>query len=154
MWCIEWTCRACHWAVVENRDQAVARLRSIGMLTRDVPDEETLWELARVAAARLPCSGCATMGLRIERVPEDDPELWGDPIPCELCGAMIPAERLAVFPDSKVCAACQAKLDRGETAGGVEYCPRCGAPLVLKATRGAGVTRYQQICSQGCRPRR
>lgn len=151
---IEWRCRVCRWGIVENRELVVARLRTIGMLTRDTPEEATLLELLPVAAARLPCSSCGAVGLRAELAPDDDPELWGDPIPCELCGGMIPAERLAIFPGSKVCAGCQGKLDRGESAGGVEYCPRCGAPLVLKPTHGGGVTRYQQICSQGCRPRR
>lgn len=151
---VEWTCRACRWGIVEHRDQAIARLRSIGMLARDVPDDATLLELARVAAGRLPCAECGATGLNVERARDDDAELWGDPLPCECCGAMIPAERLAIFPDSKVCAACQAKLDRGEAAGGVEYCPRCGAPMVVRASRGSGITRYQQVCSRGARCRR
>lgn len=154
MFSVEWTCRACRWGIVENRDQILARLRSIGMLSRDAPDEATIWELARVASGRLTCPQCGAAGLGIERTQDDDAELWGDPIPCEFCAAMIPAERLAVFPNSKVCAKCQAKLDRGETAGGVDYCPRCGAPMVVRATRGDGITRYQQVCSQGARCRR
>ena len=137
--------------MVENRELVLARMRSIGMLTRDVPDEETLVELARVGAAKLTCPGCGAIGLKVERAPDDDAELWGDPIPCEFCGAMIPAERLAIYPDRKTCAKCQAKLDRGESAGGVDYCPRCGAPMVVRATRGGGITRYQQVCSLGSR---
>lgn len=92
--------------------------------------------------------------MSVEHAPDDDVELWGDPNPCEVCGKMIPAERLAVFPDSKVCAACQGKLDRGESVGNVEYCPRCGSPMTLRPTRGAGIMRYQMVCSQGSQCRR
>jgi hypothetical protein len=139
---------------VENRDAVLARLRSIGMVTRDVPDDATLTELARVAAKKLSCPGCEGVGLLVEHAPDDDAELWGDPIPCEVCGKMIPAERLAVFPDSKVCTLCQGKLDRGESVGKTEYCPRCGSPMTLRASRGSGITRYQLVCSLGSQCRR
>lgn len=147
---LEWKCGKCRWAAVENHEEILARLRAISMATRDVPDVETLAELARVAAHKLRCPSCGGQGLNVGVPPEDDDEFWGDPLPCEACGVMIPAERLAVFPQSKLCAKCQAKQDRGEAIGETEYCPRCGAPMVMRAVR-AGVTRYQLVCSLGTR---
>ncbi len=151
---LEWKCRRCPWGSVENVEQIVARLRSIGMLARETPDDATLMELAKAASDRLPCPECQQTGLTFEVALDDDPDVWGDPIPCELCGELIPAERLEVFPSSKVCARCQAKLDRGEQAGPLEYCPRCGSPMTLRLSRGSGITRYQWVCSLGTQCRR
>lgn len=147
---VEWHCTHCRWGVVERRAYVIARLRALGMLTRDEPDDTTLWELARAGAPRLKCPDCRGVGLRLE-LARDDAESWGDPVPCEACGAMIPRERLEVLPDSRLCASCQGKLDRGATAGPSEYCPRCGAPMLVRPSRGAGITRYAAVCSQGAR---
>ena len=148
---IEWRCANCRWGAVDARAQVIARLRTLGMLARDEPDDDTLWELIRVSAARLKCPACDAAGLLFERARDDDAELWGDPIPCEGCGAIIPAERLEVYPNCELCAACQNKLERGSAVGPSDYCPRCGAPMVVRPSRGGGITRYVAICSQGPR---
>ena len=34
------------------------------------------------------------------------------PRPCELCGAMIPAERIEIVPDTRLCVECSKKVGR------------------------------------------
>ena len=85
---------------------------------------------------------------------DDDPDVCGDPIPCESCGATIPSERLEVFPESKVCARCQAKFDRGEQAGPLEYCPRlpCGTRRPVRRARGSDVRVRRRWSREGPQP--
>lgn len=145
-------CPACGARTTERPDQVLARLRGAGLLRRAKdPDLSELVELFRAASDRLTCDACGAAGLRLE-VPadQDDDEDWGDPQPCEQCGALIPAERLELFPDTKLCVACQQQAEKGGgDTGEVEYCPRCGSIMQLRKTR-SGITRYVMECPQ-CR---
>ena len=69
---------------------------------------------------------------------------------CENCGSLIPAERVSLLPDVALCAACQRLQDRGDRRDEPEYCPRCGAPMTVRPTRGGGITRYEMACTE-CR---
>ena len=56
-------------------------------------------------------------------------------------------ERLELLPDTTFCAACQRKAERGETTTETEYCPKCGAPMAVRLSRAAGLTRYVLVCT-------
>jgi len=123
-------------------------LRKANMLRRDVgPDAELLGELFRAAVARSNCPACGESSLVVRAVSESN-EDWGMARACAECGRPIARERLELLPTATLCAACQGAADRGES-GAAEYCPKCGAVMVLKP-RGGGVTRYHMTCPQ-CR---
>jgi DNA-directed RNA polymerase subunit M/transcription elongation factor TFIIS len=126
-------------------------LKSAGMVRRDAaPDLDLLPELLRSAAGRMKCPECGQVGLSAEAIPEDaDDEDWGMQRQCAICDQPIPAERLEIFPNAELCVACQAKSDRGESSGAVEYCPHCGSVMTVRQDR-RGVTRYVMACPQ-CR---
>lgn len=144
------TCAGCGWSRPCLSEEAVARLRAAGMLRRNVdPAEEEIAELIAAFAGKLTCPECGS-GLEVEADAEDWPEA---PV-CASCGAPIDPERLEVFPDTRLCVACQGAEDRGEPSGPVEYCSRCGSPMTERPTQGAGLTRWQLVCTQpGCRGR-
>ncbi len=77
---------------------------------------------------------------------EADDEAWGMARKCELCSGVIPAERIEIFPDTRLCVACQQRDERGEIAGAAEYCARCGSIMTLRQSRGTGITRYEMVC--------
>jgi len=124
-----------------------SRLRKLGMLKReDQRDIAYLLQLAQAARERLYCPACGSGGLTIEPVLEDDE--WGTPVkPCSACGAMIPSERLELFPDSELCATCQQRVDRGQTPDQHDdFCPRCGTRMTVRQRRGSGIVGYEMIC--------
>lgn len=122
-------------------------LRDVRQVRRDAePEPELLAELFRVAAAKFTCPKCAAVGLVVREVAEEDNEAWGMARACEACKRPIPVERLEVFPDARLCTACQAQSDRGELTGPAEYCPRCGSVMGVRQGGGAGVTRYVMSC--------
>ena len=147
-----WTCPACKYAEESSRDALVSRLRNAGLLkrvqTEDAGDAAYLLELARCVADRIDCPSCGTSGFQPQLADEVE-EDWGDARKCESCRGVIPAERLEVFPDSRLCMACQRKVDAGGNTGVPEYCPRCGTPMQVRQARG-GVARYEVICPE-CR---
>jgi len=53
---------------------------------------------------------------------------------------------LEVFPHTRTCVTCQSREDLGKSTGPAEYCPRCGNLMVVRQTRGAGLTRYVSTC--------
>ena len=128
-----------------------SRLRKLGMLKRagedsDQRDIAYLLQLAQAARERLLCHACGSGGLTIEPAPDDDE--WGAPAkPCAACGAMIPSERLELFPESELCAACQQRIDRGQTPDAHDdFCPRCGTRMTVRQRRGSGIAGYEMIC--------
>jgi len=54
------------------------------------------------------------------------------------------------------CLACSWAEESGQAPAAVEFCPRCGAPMELRPSKSAGVTRYVMTCTANppCRPGR
>jgi len=145
-WSVELHCRACDASRLCNQDGAIERLRALGMLRRQrAPASDELLELLRSVAGRLRCTECECIGLAVRRA-EDDFD-WREAPNCAGCGRPIPAERLEALPGAKLCATCQQDDERGAVAAPEQYCPRCGAPMVPRQSRGAGITRYVLACS-------
>jgi RNA polymerase-binding transcription factor DksA len=137
-------CPACHRTEVCHELQMAAKLQQLGMLRRENrPPSDLIDQLARSAVDRLACQQCRQIGLTLDDVDDDDD--WGPTRPCQYCGQPISPERLAIFPDAEICAACKTKEERGENADESEFCPRCGAILVMR-TNGRGITRYAMVC--------
>jgi hypothetical protein len=110
------------------------------------PEPEMLPELLRAAAGKLACPGCGALGLAAADLPPEDDETWGQARACEVCGQPIARERLEALGDVKLCAACQQCDECGAAPAATEFCSRCGSALVVRASRGAGVTRYVSMC--------
>ena len=127
----------------------LARLRAAGLLKRAKdPDVSLVVELLKSNASSWSCAACGRQGLAVE--PSRDEfadEDWGDAKACERCKAIIPSERLELFPKATLCRDCQAKSeqDNGDT-GAAEYCPHCGDVMQLRRSRGAGISRFVMEC--------
>jgi hypothetical protein len=144
---VDLRCADCTWAQECAEADAVRWLRSIGMLKRDPnASPAELRELLFAAAGRMTCPQCGRVGLLAADAPDRD-DLWPAERRCSICGLPIPPERLEAFPDAITCVACQRADEQGSVRNLGEYCPKCGAPLVVKPTRGAGITRYARVCS-------
>jgi hypothetical protein len=135
-------------------NDAASRLRLIGLLRREKdPDEDALAELLIDAAPRMTCPGCRAKGtLRAtpsEALPEDwEDGNWQAAVLCEICRQPIPFERLEALPGSRRCVDCQGKAETGSLAEDEpEYCPKCGALVELRVSRGTGITRYKRCCT-------
>lgn len=120
-------------------------LRSWGMLRRldKPPENDLLWALVQSRKADIPCPTCLTPGVTLEL--DDRESGWDLSKPCSGCGATIPAERLSLYPNQSLCAACQGKVDQGGSPDADEFCPRCGSRMTLKKN-SRGVTRYEMRC--------
>jgi DNA-directed RNA polymerase subunit RPC12/RpoP len=142
---IRWFCPYCSWQEDGTVAELDSQLRRLGMIKREEQAEVALLlELARIKKPDIRCPSCRKPGFTAEAVdPTDDG--WGAGKPCANCGKEIPAERLELFPDQDLCAACQGKIDSGGQLSGDDYCPHCGTPMIVKQTR-QGVSRYQQVC--------
>jgi predicted RNA-binding Zn-ribbon protein involved in translation (DUF1610 family) len=123
-------------------------LRKVRMVRRDVaPDPELIGELFRASAGKFKCPQCGAIGLTVEPLSDDkDDEAWGMGRSCEVCQRPIARERLSAVPDARLCVECQARADRGASDAPAEYCPRCGSAMIVRPTRGAGITRYTLVC--------
>jgi hypothetical protein len=144
---IDLQCRQCAWAQECREAEVAGWLRRAGMLKRNpqaTPEE--MRELILAVAARLACPQCGHIGLAAADAPDEE-ALWPAARRCEVCGKPIPPERLDVFAAATMCVACQQASDQGRAPQETEYCPQCGAPLVVRPTRGQGVTRYALVCS-------
>jgi predicted RNA-binding Zn-ribbon protein involved in translation (DUF1610 family) len=114
------------------------------------PEPELIGELFRSAAGRFTCPACQTIGLSTRGFVEESDEAWGMARPCESCGQAIARERLEVFPQTRLCVACQAGADRGQRDAQDEYCPRCGNVMTLRPRVNQGLARYAMVCPK-CR---
>jgi hypothetical protein len=128
-------------------------LRLIGLLRRaKEPDESMLAELLVDAAPRMTCPGCKAKGT-LRAAPTDElPDVWDDDgwqaaVLCEICRKAIPPERLEAMPESRRCVACQDKTETGTLEEEPDFCPKCGALVELRVSRGAGITRYKRFCT-------
>ena len=153
-----WKCPHCRQTASGGREQLVAQLRDANFLKRasktELADVRYLLSLAASIRDRLTCPSCGGAGYlpalhEGQDDVEDRDEDWGQSRPCLECGQLIPAERLELFPDMKLCVACQGKSDRGESDDAPDYCPHCGTPRTLRQSR-AGISRYEAYCPQ-CR---
>jgi DksA/TraR C4-type zinc finger protein len=145
----ELKCRCCGWRTVCGCDDAIARLRLIGLLRREPdPEENAVAALLVEAAPRMTCPICKEKALSAapaESAAEDD---WLAAVLCEICRQPIPLERLEALPGATRCASCQQKLEAGELPEDEpEYCPQCGALVEIRMSRGPGITRYKRICT-------
>ena len=153
---LRWKCPACSHCEETPQDALYQRLRGAGLLRRVKADEakdlDFLLELARSVKAQLTCPDCGS-GNYLPELPGDDAVFdWGDQRKCARCKATISAERLEVFPETTLCAACQQKdecADAGSAEFSEEYCPRCGTPMQVRQRRGRGVAAYELVCP-GC----
>jgi hypothetical protein len=145
----ELICRRCHWRTVCGRDDAIARLRLIGLLRREPdPDDSLLAELFADAAPRMTCPVCKEKSLSAAPSDDSDKENWQAAILCEICRAPIPIERLEAIPDVRRCAKCQCLAESGALESSEpEYCPHCGAVVEVRMSRGTGITRYKRVCT-------
>jgi hypothetical protein len=158
-------CSKCRWRTVCGEDELARRLRTLGLLRRSPhPPPELVSELLRVNVHRLACDACHHVGLTIvadgddsprgkPSIADDDASGWQQAVICQICREPISPERLEVFPNSERCAKCQDLADRGAEPAPPEFCPKCGALLEMRVSRGGGITRYKQFCtgSPSCR---
>jgi predicted RNA-binding Zn-ribbon protein involved in translation (DUF1610 family) len=144
---LAWNCPYCGSQERIDAAELSARLRKLGMLKRDDQrDRDFLISLAASQSARLTCSQCGRGGVKVETA--DNRDEWELPSrPCVACGEPIAPERLELFPQSELCAACQQRVDRGQSPDQHDdYCPRCGARMTIRQKRGSGIAAYEMIC--------
>ena len=149
---VEASCGRCGFVERLDMLELVERLRRLGMLKRGDPkrgddlESQFLLEIAAAARERLTCSSCGLGGVLVQLADERD-EFEPALRPCAACGAAMPAERLELFPASELCAACQQRVDRGQSPDQHDdYCPRCGTRMVVRQRRGSGIAGYEMIC--------
>ncbi len=139
-------CPACSWQAICGDEEIDIHLRGAGMLRRQAKtDHETLEQLLAGAGPRLTCPECGHRGLTAETVTEED--LWQDAVLCEICRQPIPPERLEAIPGTRRCTSCQNDSEHGRLAEEPEFCPRCGAVLVLRMSKKGGTTRFRLFCT-------
>jgi len=144
---LELRCSACGSREVIGPLQVLERLYAARLLKRTKdPDWEIVQELFRTCANARLCAQCGSGAVSLEPYVESDDADWGDVRSCERCGATIPPERLEVFPETRLCVACQQRRDRGADEGDPEYCPRCGSIMHLRLSGGSGISRYVMRC--------
>lgn len=150
MFSSELICGNCGWRTICGRDDAIARLRLIGLLRRDPdPDEELLRALFAESAPRMTCPLCKVKRVHAvdyDASQEDDAD-WQTAILCEICREPIDPERVEALPGVKRCVVCQNREEAGITTEEPEYCPHCGSLVELRASRGPGITRYRRFCT-------
>jgi Zn finger protein HypA/HybF involved in hydrogenase expression len=156
-------CTQCGWLTIGGEEDIVRRLRALGLFRRAPhPPIELVSELLKTNAHRLTCDACHQPGLAIIAhgdagsleihssvilaESEDDGD-WQQAVICQVCREPISPDRLEVFPKAKRCAKCQDLSDRGAEPITPEYCPKCGAIVELRVSRGGGITRYKRFCT-------
>ena len=148
----ELACPGCGWSESVDTRAMTDRLRAVGMLRRQVrPDASEVIALLTVAAAKMACPDCGGVGLSVENAASTDSGDWAEAATCAACGKPIPVERMRALPSTRFCVACQDDEERGTANGEEDYCPRCGAVMELRPSRGAGLTRFVMACPSGCR---
>jgi hypothetical protein len=146
----ELVCGNCQWRTVSGREDAIGRLRLIGLLRRDPdPDDELLKVLFVETAPRMTCPICKEKRLQaVDHDPgDDDAADWQTATLCEVCRQPIPPERVEALPEVRRCVACQGRSEAGLSFDEREYCPRCGSLVEIRVSRGPGITRYRRFCT-------
>jgi Zn finger protein HypA/HybF involved in hydrogenase expression len=149
MFSLEIECSNCGWRTISGIDDAVGRLRLIGLLRRDrEPDENIVAELLVESAPRMTCPLCKERKLSAQPAADAaDSDDWQAAVLCEVCRQPIDPERLDAIPGAKRCASCQGKAEAGTLAEEPDYCPNCGAIVETRVSRGSGITRYKRVCT-------
>ena len=149
MFSYELKCCRCGWRTVCERDDAIGRLRLIGLLRREPdPEDDLVAALLVDAAPRMTCLICKVKTLSASPTDAGDDDDWHAAVLCEFCRAPIPPERLEAIPGTRSCTTCQGKAELGQLAPAEpEYCPHCGAIVELRVSRGSGITRYRRFCT-------
>ncbi|MEX2122125.1 MAG: TraR/DksA C4-type zinc finger protein [Pirellulales bacterium] len=144
---IQLRCSGCGWGVVHDAAGAARWLRAAGRLRENSDaDSETIRELLLALAPSQACPECGAK--RLSASPAEDEQFgWPQAATCEVCQQVIAAERLAVFPNATLCAACQEREEQGAPPPTGEFCPRCGAPLAVRLAERGGVRRYRLACT-------
>jgi hypothetical protein len=145
----ELSCIHCRWRTVSGRDDAITRLRAIGLLRRDrEPDDELIGVLLVEAAPRMVCPSCGKQSVAAAPSELESDDEWQAAVLCEICRSPIPPERLEAIAETKRCAACQGKAEAGKLVEAEpEFCPACGSLVELRLSRGTGITRYKRFCT-------
>jgi len=146
---VQLECRDCKWWTLCGEAEIVRRLRRLGNFRRSAePPEELVREVLASQGAKLTCDRCRHASLNVRLDAGDDPRGdWQQVVVCELCREPIPQERLEAAPKTDRCVACQDAADRGQSFVEPDYCPKCGALLELRVSRGSGITRYKLWCT-------
>jgi Zn finger protein HypA/HybF involved in hydrogenase expression len=146
---IQLECGDCGWWTLCGEAEIVRRLRQLGLFRRaSDPPADLVREVLGANAARLHCDRCRATSLAIREGAEaDDSGAWEQVVVCEICRQPVPLERLEILPRTKRCAACQDAADRGASPNEPDYCPKCGAIVELRVSRGGGITRYKLWCT-------
>lgn len=143
-------CPRCEFAAVCGLSEMLRWVQTAGMMRRSKePEPAVIEELFHQSAGRFCCPDCGHAGLVVEDAEDDESDdAWGMARKCAGCGQPIAAERLKIFPDTKLCAACQRGADASESSDSAvpEYCPRCGSIMILRQVRSGGVARYAMAC--------
>jgi DNA-directed RNA polymerase subunit RPC12/RpoP len=143
----ELVCRRCGARTPFGLVEMDRMLRGLKLLRPEAkPDPDIVVELIKAAQPKLTCPYCSGQGLALESAPTESDEDWGMARACESCGKPIPAERLEVFPSTRLCLGCQAADEQGESGDAPEYCSRCGTPMQLRKSTRPGITRYEMHC--------
>ena len=140
--------RCTHCSNVERcgSSQMLSRLQAAGALRRiREPELGLVLELFAAAADRFACEQCGHQGLTCHQASDDGWDEWTTVRNCESCRQAISPQRLEVFPQAKLCLACQGKDEAG-SLGDVEYCPRCGDVMTTRLA-SRGTSRYVMSCS-------
>jgi Zn finger protein HypA/HybF involved in hydrogenase expression len=142
-------CQRCGWRTCCGQQEIERRLRGLGLLRRAPhPPEELVRELLAANLSRLKCDACGFAGLRLGKIDQADaPGDWQQVVLCQICNQPITPERLEVFPYATRCVDCQDASDRGVETAEPEFCPKCGSLLELRVSRGSGIIRYKQFCT-------
>lgn len=106
---------------------------------------EILYEVFRSAASQFVCPKCGRAGLGVSNAVES--AAWPEVPSCVKCGQPISRERLVALPATRVCTACQRDIERGVAKPDRDFCPRCGAPMEVRAIAEGRRTRYVLACS-------
>lgn len=138
--------------MLSDLEDVVQRLRLVGVLRRESePAPRFVAELLAANAQHMPCPLCNSRGLVVHEADEaagDEEEQWQTAVLCEVCREPISPERLEALPGTRRCVKCQSAAERGALMDEEpEFCPKCGALLELRVSRGAGLTRYRRFCT-------
>jgi len=144
---LELRCRGCLWNEVCGPAQMVTWLREAGKVRQGKDMElEILYEVFRASAPQFRCPKCDQVGLAVTTA-VDVGARWPGAAACVKCGRPIAEERLQAVPGTNRCAACQGDQERGIRRPDKDFCPRCGAPMEVRAVTEGMRTRYVLGCS-------